>query len=70
MKTLTRIFADLALVLISGSIFPRNRDYSDDWSNLERRPQKKRIKEGVETIIPVVKEHLNYPPPAITQNGR
>ncbi|HWY32414.1 MAG TPA: hypothetical protein VNX46_16750 [Candidatus Acidoferrum sp.] len=64
MKTLPRILADLAHVLISGLIFPRNRDYSDDWSSSEKRPQKKEIKEGMEGIIPVVKERLKYHPPA------
>jgi hypothetical protein len=58
MKTIPRILADLAQVLISGLIFPRNRDYSDDSSNSERRPQKKKIKDGVAGIIPAVKEHL------------
>ena len=58
MKTIPRILADLAMVLISGLIFPRNRDYSDDSSNSERHPQQKKVKDGVEGIIPVVKEHL------------
>lgn len=63
MKTIRRIFADFALVLISGSIFPRNRDYSDDWSNSEKRPQKKENKE-------IVEEHLEFHPPVISQNAR
>ena len=58
MKTIPRILADLALVLISGLIFPRNRDYSDDWSDSGGHPQKKVIKKSVAGIIPVVKEHL------------
>ncbi|HXA45878.1 MAG TPA: hypothetical protein VNZ25_10255 [Candidatus Angelobacter sp.] len=64
MKTLPRILADLALVLISGLIFPRNRDYSDDWGDSRGHPQKRKIKEDVDGIIPVVKEHLKYHPPA------
>jgi hypothetical protein len=69
MKTMRRILADLARVLISGLIFPRNRDYSDDSSNSERHPQKKKIKEGVAGIVPVVKEHLEYHPPTTSQKA-
>lgn len=69
MKTITRILADFARILISGSTFPRNRDFSDDWDNSELRPQKKKIKDDVERIIPVVNEHLEFHPPTITQTG-
>jgi hypothetical protein len=70
MKTLPHILADLARVLIGGLIFPRNRDYSDDWDDSEGHSQKSKIKGGVEGIIPVVKEHLEYYPPTIRQKGR
>jgi hypothetical protein len=64
MKTIPRILADLALVLISGLIFPRNRDYSEDWDDSRGHPQKKVVKESVEAIIPVVQKNLKYHPPA------
>jgi hypothetical protein len=64
MKIILNFLAKLALLPVSGCIFPRNRDYSDDGNCLEAHPQVNGVKEGMHEMIAVVKENSKSQPAA------
>jgi len=56
MANFLRLLADIALLPVSGCIFPGNRNRSDDWHGSEVSPQAGGIKEGTEQMAVAVQK--------------
>jgi hypothetical protein len=69
MKNILHFLAEIALLPVSGCIFPRNRDPSEDGDGPEGQPQVTVAKEGPDQLNATAEDHSKYQPPATASTG-